>query len=99
MFSAFPLLLAIPALLGIAAIYIGGAGITRMHRISAVAGSVLVLCTVFFPVILVVAFGSMGGTSSPYDPLFTSYFLASTLSLVITTSSLARLVWLRFKTS
>ena len=99
MFSAFALLLAVPALLGIAAIYIGGTGTTRMHRVSALAGSVLVLCTVFFPVILVVAFGSMGGTSSPYNLFFSSYFIASTLSLVITTSSLVRHAWLRFKTS
>jgi len=96
MFSIYTLFILLISALGISAIYMGAQGTTRAHRLSAISGAIVVFCIAAVPFMLLAAFGNLGGTSSPYEPIFISYAIILIASVATALISSIRLAWLRF---
>jgi hypothetical protein len=95
MFTSLMFLPPLAALVGIVAIHRGGQGVSRLHRLAALAGAVVVLCISMLPFVALSAVGHFGdgGGGAASEPLFVGYSILAVLALVTALACLLRLTW------
>lgn len=82
-------------LIAAAAIFLGARGTSLPHRLSVVAGVLVVLCISLLPFYLLMAFDNLG--SSKYEAAFIAYLAVSAVSAVAALGFTAFLSWSRPK--
>jgi hypothetical protein len=88
-------LVSLIGLIAAAAIYLGARGTSLIHRLSVVAGVLVVLCISVLPFYLLMAFDNLG--SSNYEVAFIAYLAIGGASAVAALGFAAILIWLRPK--